>query len=216
MQKGRKSPLKDNPLRNPGQSLDERINDLIMLDGSTYYSIAFFSIVLACLEWFRWYMEFPYTPIILTIVAVIVTIYSGRKIIKIKKLLNRLRLGRDGEVVVGHELDNLKAKGYRVFHDLVGYGFNIDHVVVCEHGVFTVETKTYSKPESGETEIVVQNERVIVDGYPSDKIAVQAKAEANWLQKIIYKATEKKKGAVLLLRRSFIDHQITVIAFLGT
>lgn len=131
-------------------------------------------------------------PYLATIVAISVTTFSGNKIYKLRIKLERLEQGRDGEKVVGQFLDNLKSSDYRVFHDIVGDNFNIDHVVICEHGVFTVETKTYSKPESGSAVVLVEDERVIVDSYPSDKIAIQAKAQASWLQKIIYKATEKK------------------------
>ena len=192
MQKGRKSPLKDSPLRTPGQSLNEKINDILFLDASTYFSVAFFTIFFTAIEWIRWYFEINFFPTICTIVAVITTAYYVFKIYKLKQKLKRMRLGRDGEIVVGHLLDSLRTDGYRVFHDLIGDSFNVDHVIICEHGVFTVETKTYSKPESGKSEIIVQNERVIVDGYSSDKIAIQAKAEAGWLQKMIHEATEKR------------------------
>ena len=192
MQKGRKSPLKDSPLRTPGQSLNEKINDIMFLDASTYFTVAFFATFFAIIEWGRWYFKTPFSPAVFSIVAIITTAYCAYKIYKLKKTLKRMRLGRDGEIVVGHLLDSLRVDGYRVFHDLIGDSFNVDHVIICEHGVFTVETKTYSKPEQGKSEIIVQNERVIVDGYPSDKIAIQAKAEASWLQRIIHEATEKK------------------------
>ena len=47
---------------------------------------------------------------------------------------------------MGQLLENLRADGARVFHDLVGEGLNIDHVVVSPHGIFVLETKTWSKP----------------------------------------------------------------------
>ena len=207
MKKGRKSPLKWNPLRNPGQSLDERINDLTFGDGLNYAVLAVFSVVIACLEWHRWYFGLPHMPKIYTAIALIVVIYSGCKIAKLKKLVEHLRLGRDGEVVVGQKLNNLKDSRCRVFHDLLCDQFNIDHVIVSEKGIFTIETKTYSKPEKGSSEIIIQGERVIVDGYPSDKISVQAKAEANWLQKMIFEATEQriKVHPVVLFPGWYVD-----------
>ncbi|MGD1866748.1 MAG: nuclease-related domain-containing protein [Phormidesmis sp.] len=33
-----------------------------------------------------------------------------------------------------------------MFHDVVGKNFNIDHVVIGDTGIFTIETKTYRKP----------------------------------------------------------------------
>ena len=56
-----------------------------------------------------------------------------------------------------------------------------------------METKTYSKPEKGQTVITIENEDISINGgYSSDEIAIQAKAEARWLHKMIHEATEKK------------------------
>lgn len=63
MQKGRKSPLNDSPLRNPGQSLDEKIQNLIDDEGGFYILIATCSIFFTLSEWWRWYAEQPYYPI---------------------------------------------------------------------------------------------------------------------------------------------------------
>lgn len=81
-------------------------------------------------------------------------------------------------------------------------------MVVCEHGVFTVETKTFSKPEKGQTIITIENEEIRLNGgYPSDEIAIQAKAEARWLQKMIHEATEKKVNVhpVVLFLGWYVD-----------
>jgi hypothetical protein len=58
--------------------------------------------------------------------------------------------GRDGEREVAEYLDNLTRRGNYVFHDIPANGFNIDHIVVSTHGIFTLETKAYSKPEHGD------------------------------------------------------------------
>ena len=193
MKKDQKSPLKGGQLRNPGQSLQEKIVDAAYGDGMMYASIAIVSIVMACLEWWRWYKQMPFSPLVYTGIAILVVALAGYKIFRIKNKIQNLMLGRDGEIEVGHQLDELKVKGYRVFHDLIGDDFNVDHVVICEHGVFTVETKAYLKPKKGKAIISVDNEVVRINGgYPSDEIAIQAKAEANWLQKLIREATEKK------------------------
>lgn len=192
MKKERKSPLKGKLLRRPGQSIDEKIVEMVHGDAALYLLAIVFSIVLACLEWWRWFYDMPYSPLAFTGVAIVVSLVGIYKIIKIKRELESQILGRNGEIEVGQQLDNLKAKGYKVFHDLVGDNFNIDHVVVCEHGVFTVETKTISRPEKGSVKIVVQTETVFVDGYPNNEIVIQAKAEANFLCKLLREATEKE------------------------
>jgi hypothetical protein len=66
-------------------------------------------------------------------------------------------------------------KGYLVFHDIVGNGFNIDHVLVGPTGVYTVDTKTISKPARGACEVVYYGEKVTVSGFTPDRNpAVQA------------------------------------------
>ena len=49
--------------------------------------------------------------------------------------------GERGELVVAEQLEELRATGFRCFHDIVRDGFNIDHVVVGPPGVFVIETK---------------------------------------------------------------------------
>jgi hypothetical protein len=61
-----------------------------------------------------------------------------------------LRLGLEGERTVGHALEELRVYGYQVFHDIPGNKFNIDHVIAGPAGIFTIETKTRSKPGDGD------------------------------------------------------------------
>jgi hypothetical protein len=50
---------------------------------------------------------------------------------------------------VGQYLETLRARGYRVLHDLIGDGFNVDHALIGPDSIFTVETKTYHKARQG-------------------------------------------------------------------
>jgi hypothetical protein len=70
-------------------------------------------------------------------------------IYKIKKLLDErrtARLGYEGELEVGRELEQLADDGFHIYHNFPAETFRIDHLVVGPKGVFTVETKTYAKP----------------------------------------------------------------------
>ncbi|WP_299735538.1 nuclease-related domain-containing protein [uncultured Endozoicomonas sp.] len=189
MRKGWRSPLKEKPLRNPGQSLDEKIHHLQDVETNSYLLIALSALVMAFYEWFRWYTDVGYHPIALTIFALLVCVYCGRKVRQVVYRGRRLKQGRDGEKIVGQYLDGFKSIGYRVFHDIVCDGFNIDHVITCEHGVFTVETKTYSKPGSGRPEILVKGDKITVNGFTTNKIVYQAKGEAAWLKQMLLETT---------------------------
>jgi len=67
---------------------------------------------------------------------------------KMKEQFNRY-LGYFGERIVAECMEPLKARGWRIFHDVPGVAngtkFNLDHVAVGPQGVFVVETKTRRK-----------------------------------------------------------------------
>jgi hypothetical protein len=186
MEKEKRSPLKSNPLRNPGQSLDEEISKIYDDKISSYLMTSVMCTVLAGLDWWRWYKEIPPQAIIWTLFAAGIAIYSIYKVHGYVKRIRSLRLGRDGEKAVGQYLEQLREKGYRVFHDLIGDNFNLDHVVISEHGIYVIETKTYSKPVKGESKITFKGNELIVNGFNTKKrIVSQANAQANWLHSII-------------------------------
>jgi len=186
MKSGKKSPLTGKPLRNPGQSLDESIDKILNEEALNYILASIFLIVFAAMEWFRWYRNLPYSPWVYSIMALLVTIFSIFKLIKIKKKLVRLKLGRDGERAVGQYLELLRENGCKIFHDMVGENFNIDHVIISTHGIFIVETKTYSKPIRQQATIKYDGRSITIDGYqPKQDILMQARAEANWLKSML-------------------------------
>lgn len=202
-----KSPLKDKPLRNPGQSLDEQIESLVDEKGLNYALVCVLTLMLTALEWIRYLLDQPYTPIAFTILAFLVTPYALYKVITLRKEVQRLKMGRDGERAVGQYLELLRESGCRVFHDIVGEGYNIDHVVVAEQGVFAIETKTYSKPIKGEARIEVADNTIIINGFSNTDISRQVRAEANSLKDILLASTGKevKVKPVVLFPGWYVD-----------
>jgi len=189
--KRKKSPLILNPLRIVGQSLDEEIQGVVNSEALAIFLIPFLVIGFTIYNWLLWYqiITIP-NPLILTFFSIFLSIYSLFRFFKVRNNIRSLRLGRDGERAVGQTLDSLRKSGYRVFHDLVGQGFNIDHVLVSEYGVFCIETKTFSKPEKGECKVIVTEEGISINGFKSDrKILIQAEAQKAWLEKQITKLT---------------------------
>ncbi len=187
----KKSPLKDRPLRTPGQSLDDEIQKVIDDEVISYLLLPMMMIVGTIGNWLLWYqiIKLP-NPWITTGLTITLVIYSYFRLLKVKKRLKALRQGRDGERAVGQHLDGLKRKGYRVYHDLIGDGFNIDHVIICEQDVFSIETKTYSKPDKGECKIVADGDGISINGYkPEKNILIQAEAQKSWLEKQVAKLT---------------------------
>ncbi len=132
------------------------------------------------IAWMRW----------LTLgVLVAVAAYAVAELVNYARRKRNLTLGLVGERMVAEQLDGLKARGCRVFHDVPGQAgkaaFNIDHVVVGPAGVWAVETKTR---RTGRLQGGVMAHEVIYDGrglaYPwgEERHGLdQARKQADWL-----------------------------------
>jgi hypothetical protein len=154
--------------------------------------VVFVVVLVALLEWWRFFSKMAPHPGAWSIAAIAVSVWPIRKIIALRAERRSLEQGRDGERFVGQELEALRQKGFRILHDFGGEGFNIDHILMNEKGIFTVETKTISKPQKGPTVIVYDGETVVVDGFTPDRNPiVQAKSQAQWLRELIRTETGK-------------------------
>lgn len=99
----------------------------------------------------------------------------------------------DGEKAVGQFLEALRKQGCRIFHDIVGNGFNIDHVVIGPLGVFTVETKTFSKPVRGRATAGCDGERILFNRLEPDRNPItQARVARIWLRELLLENTARK------------------------
>ncbi len=180
----KRSPLKKETLRHAGQSLNLKIDDAI--DSEVLYSfivMAFLFMLMIC-EWMRVWFNIGNHPWFYTFGFIIVSVFFGIKIIRGVKKIRDMQLGRDGECIVAEHLDELRVMGYKVFNDIVGDSFNIDHVVVGPAGVFTIETKTYRK--RGNSQISYDGVKIDIDGVPPLKDPIkQAKGQMYWLEGFI-------------------------------
>lgn len=185
------SPIKDKPLRLPAQSLTEE-RDAIWDDKLEPLTlVALLLLALAALEWFRYLTNARFTPILFSVAAVGVSGMAGWRIWKALPRLRRLRQAIEGEKAVGQYLERLREDGYVVYHDVVGPGFNVDHVLIGPTGVFTVETKTWSKPAGGPAPKISYDGHVVRAGgfVPDRDPAVQARAQASWLRTVLKEST---------------------------
>jgi hypothetical protein len=187
-----KSPLKHSPLRNPGQSVDEQLDDLLANGFLLPCIVAIFVVLLAALEWWRAYKLVPPNPQLYTVLAALALAYAAFRMAATWPALRRLKLGRDGERFVGQFLEGIRAQGYEVFHDVPGDGFNIDHVLVGPAGIFTIETKTRSKPLKGDSRVQFDGEALRINGHADRNPVEQARAQANWLRRIVFEFMGRK------------------------
>ncbi|TCK18718.1 nuclease-like protein [Thiogranum longum] len=190
--KTKRSPLKDKPLRYPGQSLLQQRNDLFDSKILAPLVAAMMFTTLAGIEWLRYFRPSKPSPLAYTVLAFLAIAYFGYQSWKTLPQLKKMNQGIDGEKAVGQYLERLREDGYQVFHDVIGDGFNLDHVVIGPAGVFTVETKTWSKPDRGSPKIVFDGES-IKSGYmkPNRDPLIQARAQSAWLRQLLEESTGK-------------------------
>lgn len=190
--KNKYSPFTEKLLRSPGytlgQQLDKLKDDLI----GPYLGVAFSPILL-----FAFYRTLNFTAFVVTTVIVI-----GLGAICLKRLLalfkdaQVLRLGLDGEVYTGQELNFLMRQGAWVFHDIPYQYGNIDHVVVSKGGIFVVETKAVRKPASGDgkrqSKVSVSGGKIYFPHHATQAPIEQAKRHAQHVRNYLLKKTGRQ------------------------
>jgi Nuclease-related domain len=136
-----RSPIKDKPLRLPNQSLMEERDALWDDKLEPWALLAVFFLVLAGREWFRYFRPMQPHPILVSAVALAALGLAVWRLHGLRPPMRALRQGIEGEKAVGQFLERLREQGSQDFHDLIGEGFNIDHVLIGPAGVFTVESR---------------------------------------------------------------------------
>ena len=195
-QKKLRSPFTRDLLRSPGQSLLGKldvINEdlMVYLLSATLVPLAIYSLHISI----SYFGISPKTDLRTGAAACFgigFFLFFRYKLIKLLDKRRLIRLGYEGELAVGQELDQLIHDGFYVYHDFPADKFNIDHIVVGAKGVFAVETKARSKPT---TKNRVEDATVEYDGrtlyFPKGddfKTIDQAKRQATWLSNWLGKA----------------------------
>lgn len=126
-------------------------------------------------------------------IALVVLLYS---IWKVRKAISKARLvkqGMMGEKAVGQYLERLRESGAKIFHDIPGPSFNLDHVIIHRTGVYVIETKTYSKPDKGEAILLYDGESISKNGARQESSPIiQSQAGSNWLKEILKESTGRQ------------------------
>lgn len=208
-QRTRRSPLVNQLLRSPGETLLKELKE-VNLD----YALTLFYIPLLTVSFFANHISASYlgnAPETLirygfTAVLILGTLaYGITKIVRLARRRANLQIGYEGELAVAQELNQLMRSGALVFHDVPGDGFNIDHVVVSPNGAYAIETKARTKPNRN---MGTEDAKVIFDGKtltfptwretePLDQAARQARWLSKWLSSAVGEAIEAR-GALAL------------------
>jgi hypothetical protein len=203
-----RSPLSRKPLRNPGQSLDEEIDRLLNDRLLGYFFLAGTFWVCAWMEWFAKVMEMPRRPALYVVAAICFTGLLAFRAYQVRRKLQRIRQGRDGEREVAELLQDLIKTGASVIHDIPGEGFNIDHVVISTRGIFVIETKTWSKSNAS-SRIDFDGRQIRVSGKtPMRDPIQQCRAASAWLRDLLQTSTGKYLAvrAVVVFPGWWVEH----------
>lgn len=189
--RGRRNPLTSQLLRAPGQSIQGQLQDitgdiavnLLMLPT---IPIALYAVYLTQVH-YSGVKESLAVWLFLGFLTFVICIYLFVKTAKLTTQRNNLRLGLDGELAVGQELNHLMLEGFRVYHDFPAEKFNIDHIAVGPTGVFAVETKGRAKPDKGrgniDAKVFYDGEALKFPDWHEKKPLDQTKRQAVWLNK---------------------------------
>ena len=204
-------PFTDMPLRPPGESTRSKIDEL-----ETNLEAAIVGLLLIGPVLLAMYGVAPHTPLTLYLYAamgLVGWIGFTRELLRVAALLRGYRLGYTGERVVGEELNQLLASGFRVFHDIPFDGFNVDHVIVGPPGVYAVETKTRRKPRDikGKDRATVTFDGTTLwfpkgtDSKPVEQARRNARTLAEWLSRATGEAV--KVNAILTYPGWWVDRK---------
>jgi nuclease-like protein len=185
-----RSAIKVKPLRRAGQSLEEKIDDIINEKGLNYATSFGVSLSMIIFVWaFLFFPLTPITAIVLSILALISAAFFFKKVLKVREELQSYKEGLRGERFMGDHLDELRETGCKFFHDFVVENIdaenklrrrNIDHIVVNSKGIFAIETKALRKNKAQSEELSYDGSQITyLDGrkLPKQPLA-QAKTSA--------------------------------------
>ncbi|TPV54786.1 NERD domain-containing protein [Aestuariibacter sp. GS-14] len=120
-------------------------------------------------------------------------LYHLLKAIKEFSKLRNVRLGIEAEWAVSYALSKITDRNVRVFHDIQGPNFNIDHVVTYPGGVLAIETKGRRKPNikgaKDSHRLIVEGDTIQFPNFTDRSIIEQAKRQAQWLSKELTQST---------------------------
>lgn len=211
----RRSPLTSSLLRGPGESLREEIKEISSKidDQLTYilvYPILGAAFTFLSLNYLQRKDFLPLFIILLLFFSFVIVI-SITKLLKLDEKRSTYRIGLEGEIAAGQELNLLMRDGAWVFHDVPAPKFNIDHVIVSQAGVFAVETKAKRKliknKDRDKGEVVYDGKTLKFPDAEHSCFLEQAESQARWLSKELGGAIGERVLAqpVLVLPGWFVE-----------
>ena len=132
----------------------------------------------------------------ITLVTLVLILWGIKKYKNAKKDIGYVKKGIEGEVYIGTVLERLRSLGNtEIFHDIEADGFNIDHLVLSERGIFLIETKNWMD-KNGST-IKFDGKNIISNGYRSDQVINNVNSYGKWLENLFNELTGKNHWDII-------------------
>jgi len=179
------SPFSEKFLRSPGYTLGNKVDELSHQIVTPILLVTILPMVVIL----KWNDLAPLSRWVVGLLTLVAVGYSIHRLWTIFKTALPTRLGYEGEVYTGQELNFLMRSGAWVYHDIPYKYGNIDHIVISTGGVFAVETKAVRKPvgEKGRTgyEVTHSRGRLFFPHVTTSQPLDQAKCHADYLSEFI-------------------------------
>ncbi len=174
---------------------------------SSWPFVAALSLSLAAIEWLSYLTEAPRHPVLWTLLAacaVAAALWRGSRV-RLENGLHRLQRVAPAKSVAEH-LDELKPRGAEVFHDVQVDGINLDHLVICTHGIYAVEVNRWKKPWDTATIHLIGGDAIRVDVAPECNPTRQVGRATRWLERFFAEAMGNAPSVcgVLVLPRAWV------------
>jgi len=187
----RRNPLTQNLLRSPGETIRMQLKENLLNLMSWVVLVLIAGPMLGTVLFGNWALSgklsLPDVGLVVVGFGFCVAV-AWKRIQKYMLASLWLQIGLDAEEAIGQELNYLMPRGFSVFHDIPGEGFNIDHVVVGPPGLFVVETKGRSKPMD-KSRVFFDGKVLRFPGWEESKPVDQVLMTARWCEKWIRAST---------------------------
>lgn len=214
----RGSPLTQDLMRPPGYSLQLKVNELTDDIALSLMFMLGTPLLLYSFHLSESYFGSKPESSLRTITSVVMGLgivgYFGYRLSKKLDEKKNMKLGLEGEMFTGEELNQLMLDGCRVFHDIKFQYGNIDHVVVSPSGVFSINTKMRGKPKEGKdkADLIIDHQKNLLC-FPDYEHPIPTKrleTEANWLSQYLTSAVgiQIKAEPILAYPGWFIKQRI--------
>ena len=186
-----RNPVEGLNVRLPGRSLQNKILEIVFGRLAVWLTVAMVFTFSALLLWIHYFQPTIVLPLVISIAAITYSLMCWLRFRQLLPELRHLKQGLRGEQYVAQYLEaELRPFGWQVVNDIPGENFNIDHVAIGPAGIYSIETKTISKPKTGKANVLYDGQSLTVNGHTPDRNPIeQAMAQSRWLKNLVQQST---------------------------